>query len=67
MRGEPIVCSVVDALRCFTRSKIDLLVVGDFVLSRSDIPSLWNLQAAVTAKPEEGAGESIGHLVYTLL
>lgn len=67
MRGEPIVCSIVDALKCFTRSKIDLLVVGDFVLGRSDIPSLWNLQAAVTATSEEGAGESIGHLVYTLL
>src|SRR5215216_807799 len=67
MRGEPIICSIVDALKCFIRSKIDLLMVGDFVLERSEIPPLWNLQAAVTATSEEGAGEGIGHLVYTLL
>jgi carbamoyltransferase len=67
MRGEPIVCSILDAIMCFVRSRIDLLVVGDFAIGRGDIPLLWNLQAGLTGTPEEGAGEAIGHLVYTLL
>ena len=41
LRGEPIVCTPADAVRCFIRSQIDLLVVEDFVLDRSGIPSFW--------------------------
>lgn len=32
---EPIVCSPVDALRCFLKSGIDALVIEDFVVQRS--------------------------------
>ncbi len=42
LRGEPIVCSVVDAISTFGRSKIDLLVLDDFVIDRADIPPAWN-------------------------
>jgi carbamoyltransferase len=68
MRGEPIVCTVVDAMMCFVRSNIDFLVVEDFVIGRADIPLLWQIKAAAGAaqyKPAEGG--AVGHLVYTLL
>jgi carbamoyltransferase len=38
VRGEPIVCTPEDAYRCFMRTEMDLLVVGDFILARSDQP-----------------------------
>lgn len=42
LRGEPIVCSVIDAISTFGRSKIDLLVLDDFVIDRADIPPAWS-------------------------
>ena len=41
LRGEPIVCSTMDAISCFGRSKFETLVVEDFVIDRSDIPQAW--------------------------
>jgi carbamoyltransferase len=38
VRGEPIVCTPEDAYRCFMRTHIDTLVVGPFVMSKSDQP-----------------------------
>lgn len=35
VRGEPIVCTPIDALRCFGNSGIDVLVLEDFVIDRS--------------------------------
>jgi carbamoyltransferase len=32
VRGEPIICSPKDAFRCFMGTKLDVLVVGDYVL-----------------------------------
>jgi carbamoyltransferase len=66
MRGEPIVNTTVDAILCFVRSQIDVLVVEDFIIERAGIPPLWDLQAQtrVTEKP---TGGEVGHLVYTLL
>ncbi|HUS36011.1 MAG TPA: carbamoyltransferase [Verrucomicrobiae bacterium] len=34
VRGEPIVCSPEDAYRCFVKTEMDYLVVGNFVLER---------------------------------
>jgi len=34
--SEPIVCSPQEALDCFLRTKMDTLVLGNIVLSRSD-------------------------------
>ena len=42
LRGETIVCLIVDAISTFGRSKIDLLVLDDFVIDRADIPPAWN-------------------------
>jgi len=36
IRGEPIVCTVKDAFRCFMGTDLDILVVEDFILFKSD-------------------------------
>jgi carbamoyltransferase len=36
VRGEPIVCTPDDAFRCFMGSELDLLVVGNCVLHKTD-------------------------------
>ncbi|UWU73920.1 carbamoyltransferase [Bradyrhizobium huanghuaihaiense] len=36
VRGEPIVCTPEDAFRCFMGSELDLLVVGNCVLKKSE-------------------------------
>jgi carbamoyltransferase len=65
MRGEPIVCKALDAIMCFVKSRIDLLVIEDFAIERSGIPPLWELHAwQDPGKPSED--EAVGHLVYTL-
>jgi carbamoyltransferase len=67
VRGEPIVCNVIDALLCFVRTKIDILVVEDFIISRAGIPPMWNLQAQKETNLKRDDGAAINHLVYTLL
>jgi carbamoyltransferase len=39
VRGEPIVCSPADAYRCFMRTHIDHLVLGPFLLDKTEQPS----------------------------
>jgi carbamoyltransferase len=36
VRGEPIVCTPEDAFRCFTRTNMDALVLGRFVVEKKD-------------------------------
>ncbi len=38
VRGEPIVCTPADAYRCFMRTHIDYLVLGPFLLDKTDQP-----------------------------
>jgi len=38
VRGEPIVCTPADAYRCFVRTEMDYLVLGNFVLERAAQP-----------------------------
>jgi carbamoyltransferase len=40
VRGEPIVCTPDDAYRCFMRTEMDFLVVGNYVLDKKDQPAL---------------------------
>jgi carbamoyltransferase len=40
VRGEPIVCTPDDAYRCFMRTEMDFLVVGNYVLDKKEQPSL---------------------------
>jgi carbamoyltransferase len=39
IRGEPIVCSPADAYRCFMRTDMDDLCVGNFVLAKAEQPA----------------------------
>ena len=36
VRGEPIVCTPEDAFRCFMGTEIEMLVVGNAVLRKSE-------------------------------
>lgn len=63
MRDEPIVCTPVDAIRCFVRSSIDTLALEDWLIDRSAIPPLWEL--AATESPGASTN-AIRHDVYTL-
>jgi carbamoyltransferase len=62
LRGEPIVCSPMDALLCFLRSDIDCLVLEDFVIERAGIPGAWTSWYRRTS----ASARAISDLVYTL-
>lgn len=38
VRGEPVVCSPEDAYRCFVNTEMDVLVLGNYVLMRTEQP-----------------------------
>jgi carbamoyltransferase len=38
VRGEPIVNSPIDAYKCFMRTEMDVLVVGDYILYKDEQP-----------------------------
>jgi carbamoyltransferase len=40
VRGEPIVCRPQEAYRCFMRTEMDALVIGDFILRKEAQPKL---------------------------
>jgi carbamoyltransferase len=40
VRGEPIVCTPEDAYRCFMRTEMDYLVLGDYLLDKKEQPPL---------------------------
>ena len=40
VRGEPIVCTPDEAYRCFMRTDMDFLVIGDYVFDKADQPPL---------------------------
>ena len=37
VRGEPIVCTPLDAIKCFFRTDMDILVLGNFILDKQKI------------------------------
>ena len=67
MRGEPIVCTPNDALSCFIRSHIDVLVLEDFALERSGIPAFWEVLGQFGEKAGVDPNRAVAHTVYTLL
>ena len=42
VRGEPIVCTPEDAYKCFMRTNIDHLVIGNFLLNKEEQKLLVN-------------------------
>ncbi|MCG3167026.1 MAG: Decarbamoylnovobiocin carbamoyltransferase [Bacteroidia bacterium] len=41
VRGEPVVCTPEDAYRCFMRTEMDYLVIGDYIFTKAEQPQ-WN-------------------------
>lgn len=41
VRGEPIICTPYDAYRCFMRTEMDVLVLGNYVLFKAEQPA-WD-------------------------
>jgi len=41
VRGEPIVCTPDDAYRCFMRTEMDFLVIGNYFFKKTDQPN-WD-------------------------
>ncbi len=41
VRGEPIVCTPDDAYRCFMRTEMDYLIMGDFIFDKKEQPE-WD-------------------------
>lgn len=41
VRGEPIVCTPEDAYRCFRRTEMDVLVMGNYVLNKGEQRDDW--------------------------
>lgn len=48
VRGEPIVCTPADAYRCFMRTEMNILALGNYILKKEDQPE-W----------PEGKGEGL--------
>ena len=40
VRGEPIVCDPKDAYECFMRTEMDVLVIDDYILYKSEQPNI---------------------------
>jgi carbamoyltransferase len=53
VRGEPIVCTPYDAYRCFMRTEMDVLMLGDHILRKAEQPE-WPEQKGHV---EEAASE----------
>jgi len=48
VRGEPIVCTPDDAFRCFMRTEMDFLVMGDFIFDKQQQSDHYNLKQSAT-------------------
>ncbi|MFC7591219.1 carbamoyltransferase [Nonomuraea antimicrobica] len=59
MRGEPIVCDPADALACFIRCGIDVLVLDELLIRREDVPASWAIaEAAIPRHPPVSRSDS---------
>ena len=45
VRGEPIVCTPQDAHRCFARTNMDILALGNFIVLKSEQPNHTEMHA----------------------
>jgi len=68
VRGEPIVCSPVDALCCLGSSGIDCLALEDFVIDREALPADWPTLLPAWRQPERsGFGRLVSEDLYTFV
>jgi len=61
LRGEPIVSTAMDAISTFGRSRMDTLVLDDFIVERADLPELWRDISRKSSRASQG------YAVYTML
>ncbi len=47
VRGEPIVCSPSDALRCFMRTDMDYLVLENYILDKTQQKNIKNIEYSI--------------------
>jgi carbamoyltransferase len=52
VRGEPIVCSLLDAFRCFIRTKMDCLVLENFIIDKKGQMSLGDTSPKQEFEPD---------------
>jgi carbamoyltransferase len=64
IKGEPIVCSPEDALKCFVTTDIDSLILGDFIIDRED-NDFTLMQLLLSSETARQSG--ITHDVYTFV
>ena len=56
VRGEPPVCTPEDAYRCFMRTEMDCLVLGNFLLDKAAMPASASRSGGLqTAEPKKTA------------
>lgn len=52
VRGEPIVCTPEDAIRCFVNTDMDYLVLNNFLVAKSDVVALKGKMGQYTFEPD---------------
>jgi carbamoyltransferase len=57
VKGEPIVCSPTDALRCFYGTGMDALAIGSYLLVKPAKERGESAAALAAAKSRRGAGD----------
>jgi carbamoyltransferase len=53
VRGEPIVCSPDDAVRCFLNTGIEVLAIGPYIVLKSEqAPALKAMEGSMQFEPD---------------
>lgn len=65
VRGEPIVMSPLNALTCFINTKIDCLVLGNFLIERSN--NSFTLTKAIIAKSNTAVETKLDGRLYSFI
>jgi carbamoyltransferase len=65
MKDEPIVCTPVDAIVCFIRSEMDVLVLEDFVMDRAALSAACQILLHDVRLPSKA--HVVSHETYALL
>ena len=69
VRGEPVVCTPVDALLCFATTDIDTLVLEGHLLDRTDLPRDWPRLLETWERPKSApmGRSAISEHLYTFV
>jgi len=65
VNDEPIVCNPTDAYRCFTKTEIDILVIGKCILQRAQFDGEYD-QNITSYRPSSAEVNSPDDFLYTL-